>query len=196
MPRTGAPIAPLNESRGRMTDGQTLSIWSIRISLALFFIFAALALSGWMRGKKWRWMRLLWTLAVIAYGVHVITAFAFFHDWSHARAVEHTAAITEKYIGMRWGGGLYFNHLFSVVCLVETLWWWASPRSYEWRTWWLGAMVYAYLIFIIVNASIVFVSGPMRWISAVATAALVLYALALWPGYRHRAPGSLDRQNS
>src|SRR4029079_17504189 len=64
--------------------------------------------------QKARW---LWTGGCAIYLVHMACAFGLIHNWSHADAYRHTAERTAELVGFDWGGGLYFNHLFTAVWL-------------------------------------------------------------------------------
>ncbi len=112
--------------------------------------------------------------------VHVVAAFHFRHDWSHASAVAHTARETYELLGWEFGLGVYFNYLFVAIWLVDALWWWLAPTQYESRHHWLSSMVHAYLLFIVINGCIVFEAGITRW------AALLAIAMLLVRMARHR----------
>src|SRR5882757_9463547 len=59
----------------------------------------------------------LWYVGCMVYLVHLACAFRFFHHWSHAAAVEHTAIRSAEVVGLRFGGGIWFNYLFTAVWL-------------------------------------------------------------------------------
>ncbi len=154
--------------------GQQLSVWAVRLSLVFWFLFAVSLIRERANDHHQPRQRMLWTLATIFYLAHVILAFAYFHDWSHEQAVEHTAERTADVTGIHWGGGIWFNHVFTLICIIETMMWWVLPQSITRRPPKLTALVYGYCLFIIVNAAVVFVGGPVRWFSAAALLILTI----------------------
>ena len=138
-----------------MTPQQDFSLCMARISCLLYGI----SLTLWMfRGK---FPRLLWSTACLAYLIHMGTAFAFFHHFSHEAAYEATARQTEDLIGIDYGGGLYWNYVFTAVWVVDVLWAWLG--NYEVRAKWITATIQSYLAFMFVNATVVFGKGWIRW---------------------------------
>jgi len=146
-----------------MTTGQEISLWSIRLAVALWFVFA-LTLRGHPTPVQWRRSRIWWTMATIVYLVHVGFAFAAWHQWSHDLATRHTAEVTARVTGLAWGGGIWFNHLFTLVCVAETVLWWLRPGWIRNRPAWVAVVLYGFCLFIVVNATVVFASGWIRWI--------------------------------
>ena len=110
------------------------------------------------------------------YIAHVLLAFDLHYDWSHAMAYAETATLTEALTGWRWGGGLYVNHLFSVVWGLEACWWRWAPESYERRAHEAELAMRVFFLFMIVNGAVVFVSGPQRWLGV----AIVGVLLVAW----------------
>jgi len=143
---------------------------------------AANAIGRWLSG-----------IGVTAFAGHVVCAFHFHHDWSHAAAYSDTARQTMELTGWNWGGGLYVNYAFALVWLGELIWWWASPTTHARRPQWIGALVRGFFMFMILNGAVVFVKGPMRWYGLTLC---VLLATAWWqrskPSSRIRtsSPGS------
>jgi hypothetical protein len=68
-------------------------------------------------------------------------------------------------LGWEFGYGLYFNYFFLVLWTVDLVWWWGFVESYSSRAKWISLSIHGYLLFVIVNGAIVFVTGPTRWIS-------------------------------
>ena len=116
--------------------------------------------------------------------VHLIAAFHLAHNWSHSHAVADTAQQTKERLGWEFGQGVYFNYLFVAVWLADAAWWWIAPTPYERRHQWLSSMVHGYLLFIVINACIVFESGVTRWAALLAFAML----LARMARNRHTSP--------
>mgnify|MGYP003286478304 CR=1 FL=1 len=109
--------------------------------------------------------RVLWTVACASLIVHFISAFQFYHGWSHATAYVDTARQTEEVFGLNWGGGLFVNYALLIAWMVDIAWWWRSGLdSYRKRPWLLIAAWHGVLIFIIFNATVVFGDGIVRWL--------------------------------
>jgi hypothetical protein len=164
----------LSDSRGtiKLMASTQLTLWTIRIACLLLVVgLFGLPVANISRGN--RWLRVCWTIGCGLALLHFICAFQFYHDWSHSAAVRDTAEQTEQLLGIRFGGGLYFNYLFLLVWIGDTLWWWIDPEGYAKRRKIVNLFVYGYLAFIAFNGAVVFVTGPTRWIGAAITAALV-----------------------
>jgi hypothetical protein len=154
--------------------GQQLALWFARFAMAGWFLFAL----GWLRMRRagnqpdttgkattanpglLRWS---WTLATACHVIHVLLAFAWFHQWDHKAAMQHTAERTAAVTGFHWSGGIWFNHLFTLMAVGETALWWIAPgrilaRSPRWNR-----LIYGFFAFMIFNAGVVFVRGPLRW---------------------------------
>lgn len=142
------------------------------IWIALICYFAATVarlLPGAGRAGLARW---LWTVGCLAYVVHVICAFQFYHAWSHEAAEADTARQTAEVTGWNWGGGIWFNYLFTLAWIVDVVRMW---RNVEFRTVGLcsaDAAWQAFFFFMIFNATIVFESGAVRWLGIVGCLAI------------------------
>lgn len=154
-----------------MTIGTQLTLWSARIA---FLLYVA-ALAAWLIGKP-RAARFAWTSGFMIYLSHVAAAFHFQHHWSHNAAYEETARQTAELFGVRSGEGLYFNYVFTAVWACDVIWSWWRATSYHGRPVWISATIHAFLAFMFFNATVVFVSGWVRWLGVAATVALS----ALW----------------
>lgn len=134
---------------------------------ALFLYTAAeLGRLRWRRGRSdsstvSRWFS---TGGLVFFLVHVLSAFAVFHDWSHERAYRFTAAETERLMGWQWGGGLFVNYGFTLVWLGEVAAWWRAEEAYRLRPLWIDGAVRFFFGFMIVNGAVVFVEGPQKWL--------------------------------
>ena len=156
-----------------MIAGAALTLWTVRVSCALY----VLALAVWLtRGHAAA--RLPWTLAFLFYLTHVAAAFSFYHGWSHAAAYRDTARQTAEMFGMDWGGGLYFNYFFTGVWTLDVVWMWRNAASYQARPRWISTTIHAFLAFMFLNGAVVFASGWTRWLGVAATAALCVLWLA------------------
>lgn len=154
--------------------GDFLTRWTIRLSMALYVL--ALSLRCHARGRAGRLSaaRLAWTAGCALFLAHVGCAFTYFYDWSHVTAYAETVRRTEEMAGVAWGGGLYLNYAFTVIWLVDVLWWWLGPASYQRRGLAAEWLVQGFMGFIAFNGAIVFADWPMRVAGIVACAALFL----------------------
>lgn len=162
--------------------GVAITAWTIRAALVCY----AVVLLWYASRRNVRLSptaaRLIWTCGLVLYLAHVAAAFHFYHDWSHTAALAHTADETERVVGWRFGGGLYFNYLFTALWCGDVLWWWLRPAIYQSRPIRVSAALHGFMAFIVVNAAIVFKNGPTRWISL----GVVVVAVMTWLGCRCR----------
>jgi hypothetical protein len=117
------------------------------------------------RGQIARWC---WTWGVVAFFVHLAMAFHFYHHWSHSHAFQHTREVSG------FGEGIYFSYLFTLMWMVDTFWWWGFPARYAARPVWIDRILHTYMLFIILNGTIVFESGAIRWVSLAMFGVLVV----------------------
>ncbi len=150
-----------------MLDGKILTLWTIRAAVISY----AASVIAWLRRRD-RSARLIWSLACLLYLVHVACAFHFYHHWSHSAAYEDTARRTAELLGASWGGGLYLNYIFTVAWMMDVIWWWRGFALYRSRPQWMHTSVHTFFAFMFFNATVVFATGPVRWLGLVATATL------------------------
>jgi len=147
--------------------------------MALLCYFVAVAGNLWAAGNATgnRWRRIsrqLWTAGCLAYVIHVICAFQFYHSWSHSSAWEDTARQTADVTGWKWGGGIWFNYLFTLAWIADVIRLWRNTETQSDR---FGAIVIiwqTFFFFMIFNATIVFESGPVRWFGAAGCLAIAV----------------------
>ena len=156
-------------------SGEAFTVWSVRAATLLYVVALALWLVNKGPGGR-RTARLLWTAGCAFYLAHVYGAFQYFHGWSHAAAYAGTARQTAALFGVDWGGGLYFNYVFTLAWVADVIWWWSDSERYQTRPPWISAAVHAFFAFMFFNGAVVFASGLSRWFGAAATPAL----LYLW----------------
>lgn len=148
--------------------GHSLIAWTVRACVVLY----ALAVRQYVfHGVKNpaanpSVYRTHWTLAWLLCVLHVVCAFHFKHGWSHGAALTHTATVTERGVGINWGGGLYFNYLFLI--------WWGMDvlRLHRRLTTWSSPSLHVVSAFMMINATVVF--GPRWWIIPVSAFVLLL----------------------
>ncbi len=160
-----------------MSYGELLTRSTILLALAGYFVGAGLEAAAPANSQTIgvrKLARAAWTIGCLVYLAHVGCAFVFYHHGSHAAAYRHTAERTEALVGWPWGGGLYFNYVFTVVWLLDAAWWWLSPQARAQRPRWLAVSVHAFLWFMVANATIVFAAGPARWLGVVGCGTLLI----------------------
>jgi len=160
-----------------LTSSATLGDDLIRdtIRLSLLYYAAALNLMLWLNRADWReggLARVCWTLAWLAYVIHVGMAFHFYHHWSHAAAVEHVRSVSGV------GEGIFVSHFFTLVWTADVLYWWLRPDAYAQRSPWIGRMLHGFMLFVVFNGTVVYEEGPIRWAGVVMFVELA--AVAWW----------------
>lgn len=118
--------------------------------------------------------RALWTTAAFLAVAHVALALHFRHGWSQTAAWAETARQTREMLGLYVGWGLLVNYNFLVVWVTDAAWWWWRPASFSARPRALGAAIPAFLLFIVVNGTLVFGHGPVRVLGVLALASLAI----------------------
>jgi hypothetical protein len=169
--------------------GELLTRWTVWLALGLYALAVAFRLTSPHRRKT---ARALWTVGCVLFLAHVAAAFHFFHGWSHAHAYRETARQTRELFGIDWGGGLYFNYLFTLIWAADAAYWWvAGLDAYDRRPRWIGAALHAFFAFMAINGAVVFAAGPIRWVALATTVALALLAFFRLRRVRERRPGGV-----
>ena len=157
---------------GSSNPGDDLTRNTVRLALG-FYGVAAVVMLLLHRGEwaatteRGELARCCWTLAWMAYLVHLAMAFHHYHGWSHARAVEHVRAVSGV------GEGIYASHLFTLLWTLDVAWWWWNPASYAARPGWVDRGLHGFLLFMIFNATVVYETGFIRWAGLFLTEGLV-----------------------
>ena len=151
-----------------MDFGEILTRGTIWFSIAGYAIGSVIFAMSSSSRRSATWdsaTRVLWTIACAILIAHFITAFQFYHGWSHAAAYADTARQTREAFGLNWGGGVFINYALLILWMLDIAWWWRSGlESYRRRPFFLVAGWHGFLIFIIFNATVVFGDGVVRWI--------------------------------
>jgi hypothetical protein len=171
-----------------MNHGDVLTRLSVWLALAVATLGIGLRLEALGRPGWSGWARWAWTVACGVFLFHVACAFHFFYRWSEAVAYAETARLTFVFTGINWGGGLYFNYLFAAIWLADVLWWWFAPASFSRRPHLLNVFWDGFFFFMVLNAAVVFVNGPKRWLGAALCTVLVLLWWRNWRRRRLPAP--------
>jgi hypothetical protein len=141
------------------------TIWFSIVGYVVGSVIFALSPSPRRRAHRDLAARVVWTVACASLIAHFISAFQFYHAWSHAAAYRDTARQTQEVFGFNWGGGLFINYALLIAWIVDIGWWWRRGLdSYRQRPWPLVAVWHGFLIFIIFNATVVFGDGIVRWL--------------------------------
>ena len=106
------------------------------------------------------------------YLTHVGATFQLRHHWSHNAAYEETARQTAALFGVRSGAGLYCNYAFTLIWALDVIWIWWSPPTYRRRPRWMAALIHGFMAFLFFNATVVFVTGWVRWLGVMVSIAL------------------------
>ena len=135
-------------------------LWSVRAALLLI----AVVLWSRIMHHHPRAARVLWTVGCALFLLHVGLAFHRVHHWSHAEAYRETGRRTAELFGTSSGAGLYFNYVFMVIWIGDVCrWWMAGLAAYDRRPLWVDVLVYGFMVFMAVNATVVFGTGVVRW---------------------------------
>lgn len=148
-----------------MTSTEFVTRAAIWIALACYFAATIARLIPSAGNEKLtRW---LWTFGCLAYVAHVFCAFQFYHSWSHEAATVDTARQTAEVTGWNWGGGIWFNYLFTVIWIADVARLWRSRSAAPSRRLRIFlASWQAFFFFMVVNATAVFETGPVRSLGA------------------------------
>ena len=155
-----------------MNRGEFLTRLTVWLALCAYAIGTGMSLLArgrpqWLAHARWAW-----TFGCAFFNAHVVCAFSFYHDWSHAAAVHETARQTGEMTGFHWGGGIFLNYLFAIAWLADVLWWWFAPAKFARRSVRLTVAWHGFFFFMVFNGTVVFGTGPVRWFGALICAGL------------------------
>lgn len=138
--------------------------WTARVVVACYLLRNCSDYFAYRNGKiiqnapLSRWF---WTIGALLFTLHVGSALALVHNFSHAAAYEHTAERTAAVVGLRWGGGIYINHAFLLFWAIDTAMWWIKGLNSAYRSrpyYWTVQGIFAFMF---LNATLIF--GPSYW---------------------------------
>ena len=164
-----------------MTAGEWAIRWTVWLALIGWVAHPIAAL--WRRDdpRVQSIARWFYTFGWAWFVVHVAVAMHVAYGWSHAAAITATAADVERVTGTADGRGYWVNYAFLVLWLVDVGWWWrAGLDGYRRRSAGLAGSLFAILAFVTFNATVVFPTGPIRWVGALVTVALIGLAVRRW----------------
>ena len=158
-----------------MNAGEFLTRSTIWISIAFYTIGCVIFAFGRRRPKLDNWTRVAFTIAIAALIAHYISAFHFYHHWSHEAAFIETARQTAEVFKVNWGGGIFINYSLLMLWIADVgLWWMAGESSYRRRPLWILLTWHGFLVFILFNATVVFKNGITRWVGLLVCAIVSL----------------------
>jgi hypothetical protein len=169
--------------------GDDLVRYTVRLALVYWAVALAVMMNlsprDWRaergRGRLARWC---WTLAWLTYLVHLAMAFHYYHHWSHADAVRHTAEVA------RFGEGIYVSHFFTLVWSLDVVFWWGWPDGYAARSRRIDYLLHGFMVFVVFNATVVYETGLIRWAGVIGFTLLGLLGLLRIRQRRSRALAS------
>lgn len=144
---------PPGDGRVRNTARVALGLWAVAIY--------ALIHRQWLA----RW---IWPVACAAFMLHVAVAFHDAHHWSHGEAFHHVEEVSG------FGPGIFVSYFFTLVWIADAFWMTAAPASYFRRPRVVTRGVHLFMIFIIMNGTIIYENGPTRWVSAAVLVGLLV----------------------
>ena len=157
-----------------MEIGESITFWAVHLSIICYFIGAALWSLARLHSNIEPIAGAIWTSGCLLCIGHVLTAFHFYHDWSHKAAFWNTAQQTKELLGFSWGRGIYLNYAFTLAWFIDTTWWWIKPESHQKRPQFFNVALHTFLLFIVFNATAVFGEGFIRVIGISGTFGLVI----------------------
>jgi hypothetical protein len=160
-----------------METGELLTRWTARFAMFLYALALALRLASHKRRGWMTLSRQAATMGFLVYLAHVACAFQFVHYWRHTAAYAATARQTYETVGLDWGGGLYFNYFFTLIWGADVCWWWLARDRYEARPRVIEWPVQGFLAFMAFNATVIFATGPTRWLGIAASVILAILAM-------------------
>lgn len=144
-----------------MEWGESLTRGLAQLAVICYLLRVLLDLWGSPARAVACWKRGAWTAGCAALWLHVAAAFHFIHQWSHAEAIRQTAEQTRQLTGWAWGGGVYINHAFALLWLMDVVGWWRGGLEFDTRSSVRFWMIHAIFAFMMFNATVVF--GPVHW---------------------------------
>ena len=90
-------------------------------------------------------------------------------------------------VGSESSYGLYLNYMLALLWVVDTAWWWRGLTAYRCRPSAIGVVLHAFFFFMLFNGTVVFGTGPVRWLGLAVTLALAVALVAARP-WRTVAP--------
>lgn len=168
-----------------MFNSLALGWWLIRVTIWLAVAAWLLRVFAEASGRSFvapdRVIRWSWLIGALACVAHVVTAMGFGHCWSLTNAMQHTAMVTRKVLGVELPWSVFVNFAFVAFWLVDAV---REFRSREARP--LGAIRHGVWLTMMLNGTVVF--GPRYWLW-IAIPGVVTFVIVKWRS-RSRADAS------
>lgn len=158
-----------------MDAGELLTRATIWITIVLYVAGVLMLALNKHRATADATVRLVWTVACISLIVHFLSAFQFYHDWSHAAAYRETSRKTYEVVGFASGVGVFINYGLLGIWVLDLGWWWLRGRDSYFKRPRLAVLAWHwFLIFVIFNATVVFGKGLARGVGLIIILVLCL----------------------
>src|SRR5688572_5445520 len=152
---------------------------SARLAMLLYVVALALLILTRGEVRRLRAARAVYSAGCVVLLIHIAIAFHRHHAWSHADAHAHVERRTAELTGFASGAGLWLNYLFALLWVADATYWWiAGADPYLRRPRWISAALHAFLLFMAINAAVVFALGPSRYVGAAVVVALAILVAA------------------
>ena len=142
------------------------------LAMASYFVGALLLLKTPGSTPRFRGLRWVWAAGCEFYLWHMLAAFHFVHDWSHAEAMQHINEHAIAMTGQSAPLGIWLNYAFLAVWAFDAGWLFFSPNDYLQRAKWISRAIHGFLLFMVINGAIIFAPPAVRWPSVVALSVL------------------------
>lgn len=146
--------------------------WTARLTVACYVGRLCCDMRGRhddvQRAGRW-----IWTFGFGFYLLHVMVAFQFLHEWSHAAAYEHVRQRSLNDIGWDSGFGIYVNYGFTLLWAMDVfLWWRRLDRPQSSLHYWIIQFFFGFMM---LQATVVF--GPRFWLPVCGAVILILVSI-------------------
>lgn len=140
------------------SPGSFLTFVTIRLSFVCFIVFLMVVQLPGKCPKPTilRIPRAVWTIGWVLFLLHLVSAFHFYHNWSHQSAWD----ATQRQSG--YGDGIYLNYAFGLFWTLDIMFWWLVPVYRRQQMKWWHVALMAFMAFMMINAAVVFAALPMQ----------------------------------
>ena len=135
--------------------------WAIRftiwLAVAAWLLRLFVEVSGDSFAARDRLLRWAWLVGAVACATHVVCAMGIAHGWSLDNAMQHTAQITRKVMGIELPSSVFVNFAFTALWLVDAVQTFRSPQPPR-----MGLARHLIWAVMMINGTVVF--GPKYWL--------------------------------
>lgn len=152
-----------------------LGEWLVRITAWLSFACYLFFLAQWLHNRKRLHRRMVtWTIGLVIFLIHLAFAFHYYHQWSHASAFARTQHVTG------FGYGVFVSYAFTLLWLLDVLWYWFWPIAFTTRPRWLTIILHLFFAFLWINGTIPYALWPTMLLGIAAWLSLLGYGIHRW----------------